>query len=392
MLLSICALAVVAVSTVAALRLLPAGTRGPFTVGTTALKFTPVQLAHWLDGDPERPVPEVTLWYPVAVATRAGRLQDILRLRLSGHRLLAAALADAHPVPGATRLPVILYFPGWPGTQPGNQTAVYDLASHGFVVGTVIYGTRLPGLPDAAYQRQQQALQRPMDFSTGASAAATLQLADARTRTRAADATVILDALAGLDADDGSGRFLNRLDLGKVGVFGYSFGGAIAAQAGLMDSRVKAVANLDGWQFAEAATNGVPKPYLLVSDTTPLPTAAELASNDAGTRALAMLNDQDYRRARHNLQLHGGYFLTISGTSHGSFADAPLYAGFQWPWHKSGSTSRLRAMNIVNTYLLGFFECTLLGRNTGLLDAGHGGYPEAHLEAWSAAHPTPQGL
>ena len=392
-LLSVCVLAVVTALAWVALRELPlpAGTQGPFTVGTTALRFTPAQLERWSDTDPDRPVPEVALWYPVSPATTASRLQDLLRLRLTGHRLLSCALDGAPPVAGTDRLPVLLYFPGWPGTTPGNQTAIYALASHGFVVATVVYGSRRPGVPEAAYQHQLQALERSMDFSTGASAQATVQLADSRTRARAQDASAILDAITLLDAGEGTSVFRNRFDLRKVGIFGYSFGGAIAAQAGLIDSRVGAVANLDGWQFAEAATAGVPKPYLLMSDATPLPTPAELGSSDAGARALATLNDQDYRRARNNLQRLGGYFLTIYGTDHGSFADAPLNSAWQWPWAKSGSTSRLRAMRIVNTYLLGFFEHELLGRSTGLFNSKSSGFPEVHLEAWNAGPVAPQG-
>ena len=85
--------------------------------------------------------------------------------------------------------------------------------------------------------------------------------------TKAADLRFVLDQLAALDAGSttsGADPLAGRLDLGRVGVFGHSFGGG-AARGRLPDRpRVTAGANLDGGLWREAERAAVDRPFLLV--------------------------------------------------------------------------------------------------------------------------------
>ena len=72
---------------------------------------------------------------------------------------------------------------------------------------------------------------------------------------RVADARFVLDELAGLER---SGVFKGRLDLGRIGMFGHSLGGAAAASTMLVDRRVRAGADLDGLLFGQVRTWAVP--------------------------------------------------------------------------------------------------------------------------------------
>jgi dienelactone hydrolase len=56
-----------------------------------------------------------------------------------------------------------------------------------------------------------------------------------------------------------------RVHFDRVGFFGFSFGGATAAEAGTFDPRVVAVANLDGSLMGHAAFGALEKPYMALS-------------------------------------------------------------------------------------------------------------------------------
>jgi pimeloyl-ACP methyl ester carboxylesterase len=167
--------------------------------------------------------------------------------------------------------------------------------------------------------------------------------------------------------------------LDRVGIFGFSFGGAVAAQAAWLDPRFKAAVNLDGWHFAEAAEQGVDKPYLIMSDDTPLPSAADLASGNPVTRAVASLNDQDYRRSIENLRQHGGFYLTISGTTHVNYTDAALRSRIRRVTG-AGPIAPVRAVEIIDAHLREFFEKYLLDQDSGLFKAGGARFPEARIQ------------
>src|SRR5208282_1514586 len=64
-----------------------------------------------------------------------------------------------------------------------------------------------------------------------------------------------------------SGKFFGaRLDLNRLGIFGYSFGGAVAAQACWLDRRFKAGIDMEGSLFGEVAEDGVRQPFFFMGD------------------------------------------------------------------------------------------------------------------------------
>jgi hypothetical protein len=70
-----------------------------------------------------------------------------------------------------------------------------------------------------------------------------------------------------LNSTDSSGKFAGRLDLGSVGLFGHSFGGATAAQACHEDARCKAGIDMDGNPFGSVIEEGLTQHFIyLLSD------------------------------------------------------------------------------------------------------------------------------
>jgi len=76
-----------------------------------------------------------------------------------------------------------------------------------------------------------------------------------------------------------------RVHFDRVGFFGFSFGGATAAEAGTFDPRVVAVANLDGSLMGHAAFGALEKPYMAILTGDDLfPSPRQLGSSHPYTR------------------------------------------------------------------------------------------------------------
>lgn len=290
------------------------------------------------------------------------------------------------------RFPVILFFSGWPGG--GTEiNLVHELTSRGFAVATVRYPSYLTGLSGAQLAERNTDLQRGLDFPSEEAFRENVAFADRRARDRAADASAILSALIRLKARSSKGVF-TRLDPDHTGIMGFSFGGTIAAQARVQDKRFKAAMNLDGGHFADAVS-GVEPPYLyILSDETRYPSAEEIApSAPPNSRGEALLNKREFDVTIAAMRHIGGMLVTIAGAYHFNLSDGAfqstllrrLLAGTVM--HRPGGLGPIdpkRGYEIVAAYTTAFFESSLMGQRSPLLDGTVAPFPEAPLQTWPA--------
>ena len=178
------------------------------------------------------------------------------------------ALAQTHATPGVpiagrpSRFPLLLFAPSWTGRRNQNTVQAEELASHGFIVVGIDhpYCTDLTIFPDG--RRAHSTLPEFMDWSSDETVAACVRDANAQLSLRTADARFVLDEIERLNRNDPDGLFTGRLDTERVGIFGHSFGGAVAAEACRTDARFKAGANYDGLLFGDVLEQGIGKPFL----------------------------------------------------------------------------------------------------------------------------------
>jgi hypothetical protein len=342
---------------------------GNVSVGMTAL---PAELLIGTDELPRdgravdvgRPLPQVQLWYPAALPAHKrwdmrswliGRASVLLKAPLPAPATLGAPVAATQG-----RMPVLLYFPGWPETRVQNVTLIRELASRGFLVATVQYPAKLRALSDQAFRRQLEAVGRPMmDYSSDLTCAQSVRLNNERALIHARDAVLILDILGQLDRGRLAGgeladRFRSGLDVQRAGVFGFSFGGGVAAEAARLDTRIRAVVNMDGRHWADALQYGVEQPYLFIGEELVMPSAADLSSANPAIRCEAALDQVDYTNLAANLRRHGGVQVTIPDTAHMNFTDDPLRS----PLRRLSGGGRIdaqRARAIIQGYVTAFF-------------------------------------
>ena len=228
----------------------------------------------------------VSVWYP---AERGGKFPIAPWLGPA-----AAADWDKHSAPGLTikrgavdwqgtrthartgapvarsagKLPVVLFSSGDGGDRALGTTLVEEMASQGYVVVTVdstyeVDQVEFPG------GRVERAVPLPKKLTKKVIA----ELLEKHNRARVADMKFLLrqiDALGHGRNPDAEKKHLPAglpaaMDLSRMGMFGASLGGSVAAQLAHDDPRISAAANLDGEFFGRVVHTGVEKPFLLMA-------------------------------------------------------------------------------------------------------------------------------
>lgn len=276
-----------------------------------------------------------TVWYP-AKAARTG----------------SPPIDDA-PLEARAPAPVILYSPGWGGRRGQSSLLAESLASHGFVVvGCDDYASDPAHDPDRGVS---------LDLSSDAAMSATLERGSRHVETQAIRLLDVLRALA-----DGQAPLLaGRLDLARVGILGYSIGGAAGLQAALTDTRIAAVVNIDGGLFGQPARKIGAEAYLLISSREAFPTATELASTDPSIRNYALLSAADIPRNTLRIERPGSYWVQLPAADHGDLSDTLFSFSRERPLR---TNFERRALSMAFTRLsLAFYRSALLGDDKALL-------------------------
>ncbi len=285
------------------------------------------------------------------------------------------AYTNAPLARGGGTFPVLIYNHGAGWSRFTGTYVTEFLASHGYVVfsidhpgvdrtkqfpdGTVFRADTMPGSPpEPGASRDPRAgflaMQEYMSRSVFA-----VWLDDSR---------FVLDRIEQIA--DTPGPFRGRLDLERIGMLGWSFGGAAAIEMSRIDPRVKAAVNHDGGLYGGVWTQPTSRPFMMFRHG--IPDVDPPGGNKGGITTRDMFAIiMGYDSTAEALAAGDWYELRIARTDHGSFSDLPLFV--------QRSPDRLparRAHDIINAYTLAFFDQYLKGRNSRLLQGPSSDYPE----------------
>lgn len=157
----------------------------------------------------------------------------------------------------ARRYPLIIYVPGWGGSRGESDVLLSDIASAGFVVAAVDDVSR--DRPDPAADAADEVVRTgPYRAFSPQDLVAFPEVSERRTRLGYDKLSRLVDALTQLP----SNAIPSTIDVSRIGVVGFSYGGAVAAVTLARDPRVAAAVNLDGWVVNTLAAAGVSRPLL----------------------------------------------------------------------------------------------------------------------------------
>ncbi|QBR70718.1 hypothetical protein CU048_04850 [Beijerinckiaceae bacterium] len=243
---------------------------------------------------------------------------------------------------------ILLYAPSNNGTRDQSTWTNAELASHGYVVAAIDDIDQDPPLPDSK-AGENSAEPMTFDFSSAEAYEETQRLGADKARRQAEKALTVLDRLQAC----ASANWRDRLQFDRVGFFGFSFGGATAAEAGIIDPRVIAVANLDGWLFGPALTGALLKPYLFLIEDEPVPGPKRLESPDPDVRYYAILQDRFLQAHKRLVDRPDNYGFMLRGSRHESFSDEVFGAAYYKTWFV---LDPYHIKSIRDSYLLAFFD------------------------------------
>ena len=389
---------------------LPAPT-GPYELGRTPLHLVDRERADpWVPHRARELMATVTYparhadryptgrWFSPAVAASAEALLAEAPTSVPPGSLdLARAVAHAHPGAPVARpptrrgsgWPVVLFSPGFGSFREANTAQIEDLASHGYVVVSLDHTYEAP-VVEFPHGRVVEAAPDTLSGDLSVLKAVFRRAIDVRV----ADTRFVLDELAGLDRGrnpDADRRRLpaglrRALDLSRVGMFGYSYGGYTAGETMVHDRRIDAGVNLDGsmahgfglsedWPYlpGQVVRRGLDRPFMLFGSEGHDHVGPQQPPGDTSW--------PDFWAHQRGPKLD----ITLRGSRHGSFSDlqiigSQLARSLGLPATSLeptiGTIDPDRAIAAQRAYLAAFFDRHLRHRHRHLLDGPSPQYPE----------------
>jgi predicted dienelactone hydrolase len=347
---------------------------GKYSVGMVGLHLVDkTRTDPYVSGSTSREL-MVSLWYP-ATAT-SGHYQAPWMPSISGAHFLATrglssqlvtlpttaghVLAPVNTTLG--KLPVLLYSTGLHSDRAMGTALVQDLASRGYLVVTVDH------THDANEVQFPSNRLEVNKMPSGTHSSDTLKV-------RAADIKFVINQLktlsTGGNPDAGKATLPTGLtksvDMTRIGMFGWSLGGAAVVNAMQLDSRIVAGANLDGQFFGTAPSKDLKRPFMLFSS------ANHNRNNDASWRTLW----SHLKGYKVDIKLKGAAHLSFSDNEWMLAQEANLLGLSKAQLQQQyGTIDPTRAIAVQRVYLAAFFDQELRKQHSTLLDGTSSKYPE----------------
>ncbi|MGW0765472.1 alpha/beta hydrolase family protein [Streptomyces sp. NPDC002676] len=316
----------------------------------------------------------VTYWYPAS--STSGRAQAPWMPSVSGaHFLYSRGLSPQRvtlpqtaghvlaPVDTSLgKLPVVLYSTGLHSPRAMGTALVQDLASRGYLVVTV----------DHTHDANE------VEFPGGRLEVGAMPAGTHSSDTvnvRAHDIRFVINKLGtianGGNPDVDHARLPSGLshavDTSRIGMFGWSLGGAAVDTAMQLDHRIDAGANLDGQFFGSATSKDLSRPFMLFSS------GGHNRNNDSSWRTLW----PHLKGYRVDIQLHGSKHLSFSDNETMVRQEAGLLGLSEAQLQQRyGTIDPNRAIKIERVYVAAFFGQELRKKHSTLLDGPARSYPE----------------
>ncbi|WP_217594730.1 dienelactone hydrolase [Cohnella sp. GbtcB17] len=297
--------------------------------------------------------------------------------------------SDAEVASTQASFPLILANPGFGSSRFLHTSQAENLASHGYIVAGIdhTYNTFATEFPDGRITTSttNDLFSPDHDYRTENGNR------DKLGKVLTDDVAFALDQFERIQSGQIPSRLKGRIDLGHVGTFGHSIGGATAFDAAY-DPRIAAGIDLDGGLYRLHDRAGLRKPFLFMNSETGFETLKKVMDNyvysDAelkrmgNTRAWMdqVTGDKKMELERmRDTSTAGGQFLYIDNAEHLNFTDVAFISPvFKW-LGVTGKMDSARANAAINGYMLDFFDMYLKNQRGRTLEGPDSLYPEVKI-------------
>ena len=291
------------------------------------------------------------------------------------------AYINAPLLAGAANLPVVIYSHGYTSYLSQNTVLMEELASHGYIAYSIqhTYDSAETAFPNGDVAAMDPALQEVASNETGRPSQAdafggdTLdkridallafqefalktgsRIAIKSTKVWIADRIFLHDTLQ--TAPPASIAEIARAgNLARVGELGMSFGGAIAGELCMYDTRCAVGVNMDGGNFPFSSTNAEePAPFLMFhSDPANLYKEMDRPVPATGPRSF---NEFSYERIATAGSRPDVYRISLKNTQHLGMSDSSLFVGDTVKAALFGTAPAVTMISAQNDFILGFLD------------------------------------
>ncbi|WP_145133119.1 dienelactone hydrolase [Paenibacillus sp. Y412MC10] len=377
---------------------------GNFKVGTQTFHLVDTKREEIFDEarDRKREL-MVQVWYPAQAGT--GKYAPfipntpILRYMAANYGLpgftfqhlkyvSSHAYSDAEISSAQTSYPLILANPGNGSSRFLHTSQAENLASHGYIVAVIdhTYNTFATEFPDGRITTSTT----DHLFSPDHDYVTERENRDKLGKVLTDDVVFVLDQFELIQSGQISSQLKGRVDLGHVGVFGHSIGGATAYDAAY-DPRIAAGIDLDGGLYRLRDKEGLRKPFLFINSESYFEQLARVMNNRAYTDAelnrmgstrewedqVAADKKVELERMRETVE-EGGQVLYIENTEHLNFTDVQFISPIFKILGITGKIAPERANTVINAYMLDFFDMYLKNQGGNLVKGADSRFPEVN--------------
>ncbi|SEG59592.1 dienelactone hydrolase [Paenibacillus sp. UNC499MF] len=375
---------------------------GEFKVGTRTFHFVDTNREEIFDkaraGKREL---MVQVWYPAQAGTGkyAPVVPDTRILRymaaeygLPGFTFQHLKYVPGHTYPGAEissaqpSYPLILANPGNGSSRFLHTSQAENLASHGYIVAVIdhTYNTFATEFPDGRITTSttDDLFSPDHDYLTSRGNR------DKLGKVLTDDVAFTLDQFELIQSGQIPSHLKGRIDLGHVGVFGHSIGGATAYDASY-DPRIAVGIDLDGGLYRLRDKEGLRKPFLFINSESYFEKLKMVMDNRVYTdeeinRMGSTREWEDQVTEDKKLELErmretvvsGGQFLYIDNTEHLNFTDIQFISPIFKLLGITGKIAPERANSVINAYMLDFFDMHLKNQAGNLMKGPDSRFPE----------------
>lgn len=238
-----------------------------------------------------------------------------------------------------SKYPIIVFEPGM-GKIVFNYTVLAEnLASNGYIVIGVnpTYSSNFTVFSDGstAYKTSKGSIPE------GAVTDKELNYAGSKlVKTWAADISFVINKMSEMNLEKGN-MWSGHIDMEHIGAFGHSFGGAASVQSSLIDERIKASIDIDGYLYGVQKTSQKPLMFIM---------------SQHAQKGIDLQEINKIQSVYSSLK-KDGYLIEIPKTAHYSFTDDTLFfSPIIRVMGIYGTINGKQGLKLTNLYITTFFD------------------------------------